>query len=133
MDSNIVITQVSSAAILVWVLQRLKSATWFPWLQNEGQVVAKRIISIAAAIGSHTGISWVWAPAAAAAAGSHTLTLTIPALAVIAVTVWHWLSQYILQELIYQACGKTPPKAAAPVQISVDKGAPPGAALPKLT
>lgn len=129
MDSNIVVTQISSAAILVWVLQRLKSATWFPWLQNEGQVVAKRIISVAAAIGTHTGISWVWAPAAFAA-GSHTLTLTIPALAVISVTVWHWLSQYILQELIYQACGKGAPKPSTPVQKPEEKPAPPGSPAP---
>lgn len=101
MDSNIVVTQLSSAAILVWGLQKLKSAKWFPWLQHEGQVVLKRTISIAAAIGTHTGISYVWSPIVSDA-GYHTLALTIPPLTVIAVTFWHWLNQYILQELIYQ-------------------------------
>lgn len=105
MDANIAVTQISSAAILVWGLQKLKGAKWFPWIQNEGQVIAKRTISIAAAIGTHTGISYVWAPVVTSA-GFHTLTLTIPALSVIAVTVWHWLNQYILQELVYQMTAK---------------------------
>ena len=101
MDANIVVTQVSSAATVVYLIQRLKSATWFPWLQKEGQVWAKRGLSLVAALGIHTGISYVWNPVPTPE-GGHILAITIPPAAIIAIGLWHWFNQYVMQELIYQ-------------------------------
>jgi hypothetical protein len=111
MDSNIVVTQFTSAAIFVWAMQKLKAAPWFPWLKREGQLWLKRGASIAAAIGAHTGISHVWAPGPASIPGSHMLVFTIPPAAVIAVTVWHWIGQYAIQETIYQGVSNRSPAA----------------------
>lgn len=101
MDANIAVTQFTSAAVAVWAIQQLKNASWFPWLKNQGQVIAKRLVSVATAIGIHTGISYVWNTGEVS--GSHVLIITIPPLAVILVTVWHWLGQFVLQEGWYQA------------------------------
>lgn len=114
MDSNLVVTQFTSAAIFVWAMQKLKMAPWFPWLKQTGQLWIKRAASIAAAIGTHTGISHVWSSGTSAMPGSHILTITIPAASVIAVTVWHWLGQYTIQETIYQSTGARAPLAAPP-------------------
>jgi hypothetical protein len=113
MDSNIVVTQFTSAAIFVWAMQKLKTAPWFPWLKNEGQIWLKRGASIVAAIGTHTGISHVWAPGTEVGAG--VLTISIPSLAIIAVTLWHWLGQFTIQEAMYQSVSKNSPTPAPEV------------------
>ena len=100
MEANVVMTQFTSAAVFVWAMQQLKSATWFPLLKHEGQVWAKRSASIATALGVHLGISHVWNPDAN---GGHLLIITVPPLAVISVGAWHWLGQYAMQETMYQA------------------------------
>ena len=104
MDANIVTTQFSAAALVVFGLQKLKSAKWFPWVQHEGQVWLKRGISVATALAIHTGISHVWEPDAAMS-GYHKLILTIPPGSVIAVGIWHWFGQYAIQETLYQVTG----------------------------
>lgn len=106
MDANIVVTQFTAGAIAVWGIQQLKNSPKFPWLKDEGQKVIKRLSSIVAAIGIHTGISHVWQPGTIA--GSHVLIINIPPLAVIAVTVWHWLGQYVIQEGWYQVAYNKP-------------------------
>ena len=112
MDSNIVVTQFTSAAVFVWIMQTLKGAKWFPWLKNEGQVWLKRTASIIAAIGTHTGIAHVWAPGTGLGAG--VLTVSLPPLAIIAVTMWHWVGQFTIQETVYQAVSKSVPSVPAP-------------------
>jgi hypothetical protein len=101
MDANIVTTQFTAAAIFVWGMQRLKAAPWFPLLQQEGQRWIKRCTSIVTAFFVHTEISHVWSPGKIE--GSHVLIISIPPFAVIAVSVWHWLGQYAMQEVMYQA------------------------------
>jgi hypothetical protein len=116
MDSNLLFTHFTSAAIFVMVMQQLKRAPWFPWLRNEGQIWLKRGSSIVYAICVHTGISHVWNPGPQV--GSHVLMITIPALSVIAVSLWHVVGQYALQETVYQASTKSAPDAPAPVAAS---------------
>lgn len=111
MDANIVVTQVTSAAVVVWGIQKLKAASWFPWLKNNGQVWAKRLLSVGTALLTHAGISHVWNPAPAGATFLGTITFTIPMASVMLVGLWHWLNQYVMQELIYQG---TSNRSAAP-------------------
>lgn len=104
MDANIAVTQFTGAAVFVWGMEQLKSWPWFPILKKEGQVWLKRGASIAAAIGIHTGISYVWNPPQITAMDQgYNLLIHIPPLAVIVVTMWHWLGQYAMQETLYQA------------------------------
>lgn len=132
MDSNIVVTQFTSAAIFVWAMQKLKTSPKFPWLKQEGQLWLKRITSIAAAIGTHTGISHVWSSGPSGMPGSHILMITIPAASVVAVTVWHWLGQYVIQETIYQSSGTRAQPASTnvmnivPVTAKIDSVVPKG-------
>ena len=108
MDANIVTTQFTSAALVVYALQKLKSARWFPWLRAQGQLWLKRGISIGAALGIHTGITHIWNPGTEP--GWHVLVITIPPATIVAVGLWHWLGQYAMQETLYQAvANKTTP------------------------
>jgi len=117
MPSDLLFTHVTAAAVFVMVLQTLKKAEWFPWIQETGQTWLKRATSIAYAVGAHTGITAVWNPSSHGA-GWHTLTFTIPSGMVILTTLWHMTGQYSLQEMIYQATGNRP--AAQNPQPSVD-------------
>lgn len=101
MDANVVVTQFTGAAVFVFAMQKLKAASWFPWLKSEGQIWLKRVASIVAAICIHTGISHVWNPGSVP--GSHVLIINIPPLATMLVEVWHWIGQYAMQETLYQA------------------------------
>lgn len=112
MDANIVATQVTSAAVFVWAMQQIKAASWFPWLNAGGQVVTKRLISIAAAITIHTGIHFIWNPGTGEV--WRQVVINIPAPWVMAVTVWHWLNQFVAQEILYQITGNRNGSVPAP-------------------
>lgn len=101
MDANIAVSQFTSAAIIVWGMQRLKNASWFPFLQN-GSVKVSRAVSVVAAFFAHAGLSYTWNPTLDVN-GNRTLTLAIPTLTGAALLVWHWLGQYAMQETMYQA------------------------------
>lgn len=93
--SNILATQFTSSAVVVYVMQRLKSASWFPWLQH-GSATVSRIVSIVAAAAVAIGINYTWNPQ------TRGLLITIPTLAGFAIGIWHWLNQFAFQETIYQ-------------------------------
>ena len=101
MDANIVGTQVSSAIIAVWLMQKLKEAHWFPLLKQMGQNPwIKRGVSMVTALGILTGISHIWNPGTVP--GGHQLVINIPPVMVILEGLWHWSNQYIYQESAYQ-------------------------------
>ena len=107
MDANVALTTFTSSAVVVWAIQKLKAAKWFPLLKK-GQAAITRTVSVVAALGTHLGVSYEWTRAAD---GTHTLVLGGLSAATILVGAWHWLNHYALQETIYQA---TVNKAAAP-------------------
>jgi len=45
--------------IAVWVIQKLKSANWFPWL-TQNSAVTSRIVAYAIAVLTAAGITWQW-------------------------------------------------------------------------
>jgi hypothetical protein len=99
MVANIAITSFTSSAVVVYVLQKLKSASWFPWLQA-GRAMLSRAVSIGAAAIAAIGINYTWS---VNPDGTHNLVLMNLSLASIALGAWHWLNQYAMQETIYQA------------------------------
>lgn len=111
MDANLVGTQVSSAIVAVWGIQQLKKAPWFPLLKMNGQLWAKRTLSVLTALGVHTGISHVW-NAGTAPGVAHVLIINIPPIGVIVEGLWHWSNQYIYQESAYQLFYARPPAEA---------------------
>lgn len=100
MDANIVVTQFTASAVVVYGMQVLKNASWFPLLQS-GRKYASRIVSILAAFAIHGGVSYTWDPSLDASGNRH-LLIAIPTAAAVCVYLWHWLGQYALQEVMYQ-------------------------------
>jgi len=101
-DANIAVTQFTAAGVAVWAIQKLKQSPWFPMLKEDSQAWVKRVLSIATAIGIHTGIAGVWNHGEVPAGYSYQLIINIPSVTVILVTLWHWLGQYVMQEGWYQ-------------------------------
>jgi len=102
MDASLGVTQFTSAAIVVWTINKLKAASWFPLLQKDWTTL-NRAFSITAAFLVAQGIHWVWAP------DTRVLSITIPTLTALALGLWHWLNQYAMQETLHQL---TKPKVA---------------------
>lgn len=94
--SNIFVTQFTSSAVVVWLIQKLKNASWFPWLQH-GQATISRLFSMVAAAAVAIGINYTWNPT------TRGLLITIPTTYGLAVGAWHWLNQFVLNETLYQA------------------------------
>ena len=107
--ANIVITQLTSSAIVVYIMQKLKSASWFPFLQH-GQAMVSRIVSIALAGVTAIGINYSWNPQ------TRGLLITIPTLTGLVAGLWHWGSQYATNEILYQATVNKISVTHAPVQ-----------------
>lgn len=88
--------QVTTSAVVVYVLQWLKKQQWFPLVQMKG---AQRLNRIAAVIAA--GMS---------AAGLHATfdhnagVLTITGLTAVSIVtaLWSWLKAFAIQEVIYQ-------------------------------
>jgi hypothetical protein len=98
MDASIGLTHFTSAAIVVYAMNKLKSATWFPLVQKDWTML-NRGFSMFVAFAVSVGIHYTWT---ADTAGGHTLVLQIPTLAVLGLGVWHWLNQFALQETLFQ-------------------------------
>ena len=97
MDSNIVLTTITSSALFVLLIQWLKNSSWFPWLQH-GQKWASRIASLLLATAGSLGVGYVYNSA------SRSLTLTnLPTVWGILIWLWHIANHFALQETIYQS------------------------------
>jgi hypothetical protein len=94
--SNIFMTQFTSSAVVVYIMQKLKNAKWFPILEH-GQATVSRLFSIGAAGAVAMGINYTWNPQ------TRGLLITLPTLYGALVGAWHWLNQFALQETVYQA------------------------------
>jgi len=86
-----------SSAAGVALLQWLKKAKWFPWLQQVGTTLPNRIGAILVAIAGVTGIHYVYDPV------GHSLLIPNFTWAAIGAGLWHWAQQFIMQEFVYQA------------------------------
>lgn len=85
-----------SSALVVYIMQKLKSASWFP-LVDQGRVFLNRLVSVFGALCTTIAVSYVWNPS------SRQLLLTIPTLSVMLLGLWHWFTHFAMQETIYQA------------------------------
>ena len=94
--SNLAVSQITLGAVMSWILQALKNAKWFPILQQDGTKVANIIAAIISSGVAITGLTYVYDPQA------HTLLIQNFGLALVANAVWHWLTQYVMQEGWYQ-------------------------------
>jgi hypothetical protein len=95
MDANPVLTHGGTAFAVIYVLQKLKKADWFPLLKA-GQAWVTRAASITVALGVGLGISYEWNPA------SHALLITGLSWGLIAPKLMTVFVQYATQESGYQ-------------------------------
>ena len=93
--------QILVSAVGVWILERLKQAPWFPWIQaqsDRAQRWAAVLIALLATAGIHVSFE------------SEAGVLTVTGLAVtnVAHFAWHAMKTFIFQELIYRSTLKQP-------------------------
>lgn len=103
--SNVAMTQFTSSAVVVYLMQKVKTATWFPLVQS-GKAMLNRAVSLVAAFLVAVGVSWSWSKDPSS--GTHTLTIMNLSWWSVVYGGWHWLNQYALQETIYQAAVNKP-------------------------
>lgn len=100
MESSIVMTHVTSAAMSVAFINWLKSSSWFPWITQEKVKVLRYVAFVTAAIGA-IGIHYTWNPAA------RVLSFDIPTIASMFGLGVAYVKSFAMQELTYQATKKT--------------------------
>jgi hypothetical protein len=123
--TTLVVNQLTLGAIASWVLQALKNASWFPWLKQEGTDTANKIAALITSLLAVTGLTYVYDPTA------HTLLIQNFSLALVANAVWHWLTQYVMQQGWYEAVfNRVKP---TPAQLVQQKSIPPDAVSPAAT
>lgn len=100
MDSNIVLTTAGSAIGMVYFIEQLKKAKWFPWL-NEYTNDLNRLVGVLAAGAVSFGIHYEWD------AATRVLAITVPTATQFAHLTWNWFVQWALQQYAFKT-GVTP-------------------------
>jgi len=93
---NLILDQISSAAIVVFILEWLKKQSWFTWLTDESTKRVKAVFSLVFGVLAVAGVGYVWTPDA------HTLTITGLSLTTIVVALFEVIKQYVTQKFIYK-------------------------------
>lgn len=86
-------SHLTAGAVVVYALQWLKAANWFPWITNNSKVLNRVLSAIAAALIAF-GIS-------ATGDSSSGWTIHVPPLMVLLLGVWEWVKQFVAQQLIF--------------------------------
>lgn len=86
--------QVVVSFIIVWILQRLKKASWFPWLSAEKTNVLRYVAVLASGLGA-LGIGFHFT------ASTHELVISGLSFGGILEGVTSWVRSHIFQEGIY--------------------------------
>lgn len=99
--ASIVLSTITSSALVVWIMQMLKKSRWFKWVE-EGRPVMNRCTAAVGALAGHLGITFTWN------AANHSLGIEGLYFATILHFIWQWANQYALQEIIYQTAVNKP-------------------------
>lgn len=98
-SANVVVSLVTVQAVAVYLLQKAKAATWIPFMQKNSVTLNRLTAIIAAGIGA-AGVHAAWNGV------QHTLTITGLDPAGVATALWHWLSNFAFQQLVYHGVVK---------------------------
>jgi hypothetical protein len=91
--------QLGTSMIVVYILEKLKSASWFPWIQKNGGNL-NRIISVLLGTLASAGVIWTFDPTAGR------LVVDGLTIANIATVLWIIMKQVAFQEGMYQGLVK---------------------------
>jgi hypothetical protein len=109
MDHNLIMDQVTTSAIVVYLLQWMKASRWPPltWVNQN----SARWLALAASGATALGLQFTWNP------NTRVIALVVPTLAGFLLMLVHagshWLRAHVFQELIYNGVAKPSTTAAA--------------------
>lgn len=92
---NVVVTQATIGLICSFLLARLKSAAWIPWI-NAHSAAINHMILLATSAGGALGVHAAWN------ASGHSLTITGLDLAGMGMSLWLWAKQWTVQFLVHR-------------------------------
>lgn len=92
--ADLIGTQLTSAAVVVYLLQKIKQARWIPWVREQTRAL-NQALAIMAAGATAIGIHWTFDPAAGA------LTITGLTLSGLTHGTWEWIKQVAIQQVLY--------------------------------
>lgn len=98
-DANVAMTQVTTAGVVVFVINWLKKSSLFPWITAQDGRLLRMLAVAGAGIGA-VGIHYTWNPEL------HSLTFTGLSLVGILTAAAIWLKSFVTQEIIYQSTSK---------------------------
>lgn len=96
MESNIALTQLTSAGVSVALINWLKNSPYFPWIEKEKTNLLRVVAGVTSAI-TAAGIHYTWSPE------SRQLIFTLPTLAGLFAFGVAWVKSFVVQEITYQA------------------------------
>lgn len=96
MESNIALTQLTSAGVSVAFINYLKNSPYFPWIEKEKTNLLRVVAVITSAV-TAAGIHYTWSPE------SRQLVFTLPTLAGLWAFGVAWVKSFVVQEMTYQA------------------------------
>jgi hypothetical protein len=111
MDPNLLVDQLGSAAVVVFLLEWLKKQSWFIWLTDESTKRVKWLFSLVFGALAVAGIGYVWTPS------EGTLLVTGLTLTGIATALWHYIVQIVSQKVIYRVAVQTPEATKTPAAV----------------
>ena len=93
-----------TAALVAFVLENLKKASWFPWLTVQSSTL-NAVVAVVAAFGTAIGLNYMWDET------TRMLTVHVPTLGGFLLLLWQFGVQWAIQKFIY----RTGVKVAQPV------------------
>ena len=106
MESNIALTQLTSAGVSVALINWLKNSPYFPWIEKE-KTNLLRVAAVVTSAVTAAGIHYTWSPE------SRQLVFTLPTLAGLWAFGVAWVKSFVVQEMTYQATRKGGKNGAA--------------------
>ena len=103
------LSQLTSAAVVVYALQWLKRSTLFPWITMESERLNRLLAGVGAAI-SAAGVHFAFA-VAENTSGTYVITISGLSLLNVLHGLWHVVNQFAIQQLAFDAVVK--PKGTA--------------------
>jgi len=93
-------SQLATAAVMSWVIQKLKASGWFKWITPESSAKAQQVLSGILAVAATAGIHFVF-DRSGSAAGTYVITITGLTASNALHFSWDAFQQYIWQHMVY--------------------------------
>lgn len=96
------ISQLTVSTIIVWAIERLKGASWFPVLTPESTERFKQVVGAIFAGLAAVGVTYTYDP------NLGVLTISGLTISSIANFAWTWVQNFVVQQGVYHGVMKKP-------------------------